>query len=332
MSAIKSNILDDLNEEYYQISPDILSSFPKFRPPLNLYRLNEDTLQILLYKKQGERMDKEVQDELAGLCSDGNIFVARSDHKIYSKHISKQLDLVLVDENLKEGEIAEVFRYALTERLELFFEQPVKAIWDLLYKDLMVLTEYLWNDKNRVKALVRRMYTEHSLANHSFNTGVLGLWLFNKVFPGSFNRRVYDKVTIGLFLHDLGMCKIPAFIRDKAKPLTNDERTKVNMHPLAGSKITLKLGLKFDELQFCIMQHHERLDGSGYPTKLSGEGVTPLGRITAVADSYSAMIAKRPYAEAKEPEQAVTELLADARRYDKKYVSHLQGAVVNGNW
>ena len=36
MSAIKSNILDDLNEEYYQISPDILSSFPKFRPPLNL--------------------------------------------------------------------------------------------------------------------------------------------------------------------------------------------------------------------------------------------------------------------------------------------------------
>ncbi len=214
MSAIKSNILDDLNEEYYQISPDILSSFPKFRPPLNLYRLNEDTLQILLYKKQGERMDKDVQEQLAALCSDGNIFVARSDHKIYSKHISKQLDLVLVDENLKEGEIAEVFRYALCERLESFFEQPVKAVWDLMYKDLMVLTEYLWDDKNRTKALVRRMHTEHTLANHSFNTGVLGLWIFNKVFPGGFNRRVYDKVTIGLFLHDLGMCKIPAFIRD----------------------------------------------------------------------------------------------------------------------
>ncbi len=332
MSAIKSNILDDLNEEYYQISPDILSSFPKFRPPLNLYRLSEDTLQILLYKKQGERMDKEVQEELATLCADGNIFVARSDHKIYSKHISKQIDLVLVDENLKEGEIAEVFRFALTERIDLFFEQPVKAVWDMLYKDLMVLTEYLWSDKNRTKALVRRMHPEHTLANHSFNTGVLGLWLFNKIFPGGFNRRVYDKVTIGLFLHDLGMSKIPSFILDKPKPLTNDERTKVNMHPLMGSKIALKLGLKFDELQFCIMQHHERLDGQGYPGKLSGEALAPLGRMTAIVDSYAAMISKRAFAEPKEPEEAVKELQADTRRYENKYVSHLHAAVLAGNW
>ncbi len=329
-SKLKSGIVDNLDEEYYQISPEILESFPKFRPPLNLYRLKEETAQILLYKKQDERMDKEVQEEVAEMCRQGNLFVARTDHPIYSKHIAKQLDLVLVDEHLKEAEIAEVFTYAITDRIDEFLEQPIAPVFTKLYNDLMVLTEYLWTDKNRVKALVRRMHKEHTLARHSFNCGVLGLWMFNKMFPGGFNRRVYDKTTLALFLHDMGMSKIPAFIRDKEKPLTNDERSKLALHPLMGSKIALKLGLKFDEIQQAIMEHHERLDGSGYPAK--ARQLTPLGSMVAVVDTYCAMTSKRPYAEAKEPAQAVAELRELKHKYNEKAVNHLALAVTTGEW
>lgn len=330
MAALKSNIMDNLDEEYYQITPEILSSFPKFRPPLNIYRLKEDVVQILLYKKKGERVGKDEQEKLAELCASGNIFLARSDHAIYSKHISKQLDLVLQDEHLKEKEIAEVFCHALTDRINEFFEQPVEAVYEKLYTDLMVLTEYLWQDPNRIKALVRRLHTEHTLANHSFNCGSLGLWLFTKVFPGGFNRRVFDKVTVALFLHDMGMCKIPPFIRDKAKPLTQDETNKVHMHPLVGSKLALKLALKFDEMQQCVMEHHERLDGSGYPGK--HKDISPLGRICGIVDSYCAMTTKRPYAEAKAPKDAVNELKALSKKYDAKYVSILHSAVTLEKW
>lgn len=326
----KSNIVDNLDEEYYQISTDILSSFPKFRPPLNLYVLKEDTAQIMLYKKQGERMDKDVQEELAELCESGNIFVARGDHAIYSKHIAKQLDLVLVDENLKEAEIAEIFSLALTARIAEFFEQPIKAVFTKLYNDLMVLTEYLWADLPRIKALVRRVHKEHTLENHSFNTGVMGLWLYEKLRPGGKNRREYDKVALALFLHDMGMSKIPPFIRDKPKPLTNDERTKVNMHPLLGSKIALKLGLKFDEMQQCIMEHHERLDGKGYPNRLAE--VSFLGNLCAVVDSYCAMIAKRPFAEAKDPKEAALELTKDTGRYSQKMTKVLAEAHLTNTW
>ena len=326
----KSSIVDNLDEEYYQISTDILSSFPKFRPPLNLYVLNEGTAQILLYKKQGERMDKDVQEELAEKCKSGNIFVARGDHAIYSKHIAKQLDLVLVDENLKEAEIAEIFSLALTERIAEFFEQPVRTVFTKLYNDIMVLTEYLWNDLNRIKALVRRVHREYTLEGHSFNTGVVGLWLFEKLRPGGKNRREYDKVALSLFLHDMGMAKIPAFIREKPMPLTNDERAKVNMHPLLGSKIALKLGLKFDEMQQCIMEHHERLDGKGYPHKLTEPSF--LGCLCAVADSYCAMIAKRPYAEAMEPKDAALELTKDIKRYNQKLTKPLAEATITEKW
>ncbi|NJB67756.1 HD-GYP domain-containing protein (c-di-GMP phosphodiesterase class II) [Desulfobaculum xiamenense] len=330
MVALKSTILDNLDEEYYQITPEILASFPKFRPPLNIYRLKEDTAQILIHKKAGERVDKDEQETLAELCAQGNIFLARSDHGIYSKHISKQLDLVLQDEHLKEGEIAEIFSHALTDRIAEFLEQPVKPVFDKLYTDFMVLTEYLWTDLNRIKAFTRRMHAEHTLPNHSFNSGCMGLWLFTKVFPGGFNRRVYDKVTVALFLHDMGMSKIPPFIREKQKPLTQDERSKVNLHPLVGSKLALKLGLKYDEMQQCVMEHHERLDGSGYPSKL--RELSPLGRICAVADSYCAMISKRPYAEAMEPKVAVTELKNRADKYEPKYVNFLHKAVFLNDW
>jgi HD-GYP domain-containing protein (c-di-GMP phosphodiesterase class II) len=329
-SKLKSGIVDNLDEEYYQISPDILESFPKFRPPLNLYRLKEDTAQILLYKKQDERLDKEAQEQVAAMCAEGNLFVARTDHPIYSKHIAKQLDLVLVDEHLKESEIAEIFTYALTDRIDEFFEQPVAPVFTKLYNDVMVLTEYLWNDKNRTKALVRRLHKEHTLARHSYNCGVLGLWLFNKIFPGGFNRRVYDKTALALFLHDMGMSKIPAFIRDKPKALTPDEHSKVNLHPLLGSKLALKLGLKFDEMQQAIMEHHERLDGSGYPAR--AKQISPLGAMTAVVDSYCAMTTTRPYAPAKEPRDAVNELNDLKTKYGEKAVAPLFKAVFVDEW
>lgn len=326
----KSTIVDNFDEEYYQISTEILSSFPKFRPPLDLYILKEDTLQIQLLRKKGERMDKDVQEQVAELCKEGNIFVARTDHPIYSKHIAKQLDLVLVDENLKEGEIAEIFSHAITDCIAEFFEQPVKAVFTKLYNDLMVLTEYLWEDKTRIKALTRRLHTEHTLENHSFNTGIIGLWLYLTMHDGGFTRRTFDKIALSLFLHDMGMSKIPPFMRTKPKALTPDEQTKIAMHPLAGSKVALKLGLKFEEMQQCIMEHHERLDGTGYPAR--AKQISTLGGICAVADSYCAMITKRPFAEAMEPQDAARELVKENGKYLERPVKALVQAVLTDQW
>ncbi|MEW5773816.1 MAG: HD domain-containing phosphohydrolase [Thermodesulfobacteriota bacterium] len=332
MSALKSSIVDNLDEEFYQINPDILASFPRFRPPLNLFIFKEDVAQIQLYKKTGERMDQAVQDELAALTAEGNIFVARSDHPIYAKHIAKQLDLVLVDKNLKEAEIAEVFTVALTERLGEFFEQPVQVVFDQLYRDLMVLTEYLFSDKARVKSLVRRLHRSHTLPNHAFDSAILGLWLLLRLAPKDLPRKNLDKATLALFLHDMGMCKIPAFIRDKTKPLTNDERQKVNQHPLLGAALAQKLNLRFDEITHAVMQHHERLDGSGYPQKARDADISPLGRICAVADSFAAMVSRRPYAEAKSFADAAAELAGMTSRYDPKITTHLKTAILSEEW
>jgi len=88
------------------------------------------------------------------------------------------------------------------------------------------------------------------------------------------------------------------------------------------------MGLAFDELRQCTLEHHERLDGSGYPQKLKGEQISRLGRICAVADSFSAMIATRPYAPGKDMVPAAQELAADKARYDTRYATLLLNALV----
>jgi len=317
-----------LEEEYYQINPDILQSFNKLRPPLNIYRFLEPVSRITPYYKVGDRLSKEQSQELGDLVSQGVIFVSREDHSVYVKHISFQLDLVLLDKHLNESEIADIFQIALTRRMEAFFEQPVRLVYDKVREDVLVLTEYVWEDFTRTKALSKRLHAVHSLANHAVNCGLLGLHLFlacqSESFRDSKNaRNILDRSLLGLFLHDLGMTRVPTMIRDKPKALLPDEMQKIRNHTMAGYEMLARIDIKFAEMERCVSEHHERIDGSGYPQKLSVGGISELGLITGVVDSFCAMITKRNYAPAMEPLAAAKKLFDDSRRYPADIVKRL---------
>ncbi|WP_147822212.1 HD-GYP domain-containing protein [Salidesulfovibrio onnuriiensis] len=330
-TSMKHDISDGLNEEYYQINPDILGSFNKFRPPLNIYRFDEDVARIIPYYKVGGRLSSEQIEELAELTKEGDIFVSRDDHPVYVKHISYQLDLVLVDKNLKEREIADIFTQALTRRCKEFFEQPVPVVFEAFWTDLMVLTEYLFQDIHRSCALARRLTKEHGLEHHAVNSGFIGLALFgqlreNDFKEGGVKRQMFDRLAAGLFLHDLGMTKLPGFIMQKDKPLTTDERQKVNQHPNLGYQMLAKLDLKYPEVEQCVLEHHERVTGSGYPQKISGQTLSFNGRLCALADSFCAMVGKRPYKQNMTPDEAANKLLSD-KAYDQQMTGVLRKMV-----
>jgi hypothetical protein len=317
-----------LEEEYYQINTDILQSFSKFRPPLNIYRFLEKVSRITSYYKVGERLSKEQTEELADLVGQGVIFVSREDHAVYVKHISYQLDLVLLDKHLTESEIADIFQIALTRRMEAFFDQPVRVVYEKLREDVLVLTEYLWEDPHRARALAKRLHTTHTLPNHAVNCGFFGLYFFLTGQPDTFRegksaRTILDRLAIGLFLHDLGMTRVPAMIRDKTKPLTPDEMQKIRGHTMAGYEMLARLDIKFPEIEHCVSEHHERLDGSGYPQKLAASAISDIGLLIGVIDSYCAMLTKRAYAPALEPMAAAKKLLDDTKRYPMEQTKRL---------
>lgn len=108
-------------------------------------------------------------------------------------------------------------------------------------------------------------------------------------------------------IHDLGKISVPSTILVKPTPLTNLEFALIKQHPQIGFDI-LK-GIEFPwEIGEIILQHHERLDGSGYPRKLKAEEIMLEARIISVADVVEAMASDRPYRPARGIESAFQEI------------------------
>lgn len=108
-------------------------------------------------------------------------------------------------------------------------------------------------------------------------------------------------------IHDLGKIHVPAAILNKPGPMSEHEMAIIRMHPSTAYEI-LK-GIKFPwPLAEIIYQHHERLDGSGYPRSLKGDQILLEARILAVADVVESMVSFRPYRPAVGLAEAVQEL------------------------
>jgi HD-GYP domain-containing protein (c-di-GMP phosphodiesterase class II) len=113
-------------------------------------------------------------------------------------------------------------------------------------------------------------------------------------------------------VHDLGRLGVPNSIWDKREPLSPSELERVRMHAYLTERM-LASSATLEPLAAIAAQHHERLDGSGYPRGLTGSSITPSGRLLAAADSYHARLEPRPHRPAQTTEQAASELRADVR-------------------
>jgi HD-GYP domain-containing protein (c-di-GMP phosphodiesterase class II) len=113
-------------------------------------------------------------------------------------------------------------------------------------------------------------------------------------------------------VHDIGRLGVSNAIWDKRGSLTPAEMERVRLHPYLTERM-LAFSPALAPLGAIAVQHHERLDGSGYPRGISGDAITPTGRILAAADVYHAMIELRPHRPARAPEEAAAELRAEVR-------------------
>jgi HD-GYP domain-containing protein (c-di-GMP phosphodiesterase class II) len=95
-------------------------------------------------------------------------------------------------------------------------------------------------------------------------------------------------------LHDIGKLGVSSRILDSPNRLTDEERRQMERHPAYSWEILKRVGA-FREFAWLASTHHEKLDGSGYPWKLTGEALDPSARILVVADIYEALTADRPY-------------------------------------
>ncbi len=111
----------------------------------------------------------------------------------------------------------------------------------------------------------------------------------------------------GAHLHDIGKLVVRRSVLRKPGPLTSAEETEIRAHPRAGATLVLPLRGAWAALPY-VLFHHERWDGFGYPSGLSGRAIPLEARLIAVADAFDAMTSTRPYSAASSPERALAEI------------------------
>ena len=117
-------------------------------------------------------------------------------------------------------------------------------------------------------------------------------------------------IAIGALLGDIGKVFIPSKILYKPGKLTDAEYNTIKKHSSYSSKYIEKFG-NFSELAFkAVSEHHERIDGTGYPHNLSGDQISVAGQVTAIADTYDAMTSVRMHQTRKEPTETLKFMLS----------------------
>ena len=231
--------------------------------------------------------------------------VRQFDKELYIILMSIHKDLKPSIETMKSLDIQAYFEKSTRfDQLILFVQSGIKYLEQMKrIKDMnLKLESYLIDFANILLNTVGAK--DHFTESHSQNVSKLCV-AFGKKLQLSF-QEIENLRLAGLF-HDIGKIGIPDSILLKQGKLTDEEYETMKLHPIMGANI-FALSEVFKKLSPIIIAHHERVDGKGYPNKLSGDDIPYLAKILAICDSFDAMISKRSYKEAKNISFAINQI------------------------
>jgi len=207
----------------------------------------------------------------------------------------------------------DIRRQALVTLNESFYQivrgqeaavEPLKRLVDEIIDEVL-------STKKSVVSLIQLRQHDDAVFSHSVNVAALS------VFIGKFlrlSRQQLRILALGSLMHDLGKIRVPLEILNKPESLSEEEWHLIRKHSLWSAELMAERISEEGESVLIALQHHERLDGSGYPYGLSGEEIHFLSRICACADVYDALTVDRPYRKRFSYAEALEYLMGNASR------------------
>ncbi|MFH1081642.1 MAG: HD-GYP domain-containing protein [Pseudomonadota bacterium] len=171
-------------------------------------------------------------------------------------------------------------------------------------KGISEIVNLILKEEQTLHYLLNITSHDHYTYTHSVSVGILAVALAKALFKDAKNHDIHA-LGAGFFLHDLGKVGIDNHIINKPGKLDDKEMSEMRRHPPLGFKLLHETRQLTDESKIIVLQHHERVDGTGYPKGLRGNDIHVYARICAIADVYDALTSDRPYRKKMAPFDAL---------------------------
>ncbi len=259
---------------------------------------------FVLYAGQGElftpRHRKKLHD--SGVAE---VYILAQERQNYQDYVERHLPRILADEDVPVRERSKVLHSAATGIVQDVFDNKLptgmtKREYSRILGFVDQAVQFL-SKGEALKQIAALASHDYSVYSHSVQVFVYATAILQAM-------RVEEELVVatgvGAMLHDLGKMAVDKAILQKPGPLTMEERRVVETHPVKGVAFCMDMPLS-SEVTACILLHHERINGVGYPGGLSGKDIPLHVRVLSAADVYDAMTTKRPYADAFSPFEAL---------------------------
>ncbi|XZF76486.1 HD-GYP domain-containing protein [Bacillus sp. AL-1R] len=245
------------------------------------------------------------------------------------------IPFVIVDDQLSEllkekTIISDELRIEITQKIEDDFVKLINTDFSLrwlsseknssrLKEMIKSLQNELWQQKDVLSLLIDVLRYDKDIFTHSLNVAMYSLGIGMKL---NLNKTQLNLLGLGALLHDVGKIAIPKKILNKRDRLTEDEYDLIKQHTIAGYDLLRQIPSIQRVVSDCALQHHERIDGSGYPKGLFGEEMHLFAKIIGICDFFDAVTSNRVYRQAMLPCEGLTLLISgSAKLFDAKLIS-----------
>jgi len=219
---------------------------------------------------------------------------APEQQKPIQKVVTDDLITTIHDESLPPQKKSRLVRQHSITMMKSLLENPTAQNIKEARKGISEMVNLILADDDTLHYLLDITSHDFYTYTHSVSVGVLGIALAKSLFKNSANHDM-QALGVGFFLHDVGKVGIDPSIITKPGKLTPEEMHEMKRHPVLGYKLLHETKQLTEEAKTIVLQHHERIDGSGYPKGLSESGIHIYGRICSIADVYDALTSDRPY-------------------------------------
>lgn len=277
----------------------------KYYDDLDLFCRSKSSGNMLLYKAAGVKISDA---RLKAKPYTGELYIRQADKRKCLLEAQKGFshDLAETIVNEEAGKVKEGLISLIDETLN----EPRAGGLEVVPETMEAIVDGYARQPEVVKNLAKISHSDYSTTIHSINVMALtvGYCFYTK-------RNFKDTVQFGLaaLFHDIGKTEVPSQILSAPRKLTDGEFHIMQSHTTLGAEILQSNGSSVHAAIPGAIEHHEKLDGSGYPG--GGRGISEIGQILAIIDSYEAITNdERLYRSAMEPLDALTLLKGEVDR------------------